>query len=156
MGVEIERKFLTRNDSWRTQVERSLPMRQGYLHRADNSAIRVRICGDQAHINIKKTQDGIQRLEFEFDIPLDDAEDLLEKVAMAPQIEKTRHELRFGDHLWEIDEFQGENAGLVVAEIELNDPDELFERPEWLGEEVSQDRRYFNSNLILHPFKSWQ
>jgi len=156
MGVEIERKFLTRNDSWRAKVERSLPMRQGYLHRANDSAIRVRICGDQAHINIKKTEDGIRRLEFEFDIPMHEAEELLEKVAMEPQIQKTRHEMRFGDHLWEIDEFHGDNAGLIVAEIELDDPDEPFERPEWLGEEVSQDRRYFNSNLILHPFNTWQ
>jgi len=156
MGVEIERKFLIRNDSWRSHVERSQPMRQGYLHRTGNSAIRVRVCGDRAHINIKKTEDGIQRLEYEFDIPLDDARELLERVAIANQIDKTRHEVRFADHLWEIDEFHGDNAGLIVAEIELKHPDEAFERPEWLGKEVSQDTRYFNSNLIMHPYNTWQ
>ena len=155
MGVEIERKFLTVNDGWRTQVERSLPMRQGYLHRAEDSAIRVRISGEQAHINIKKTEDGIRRLEYEYPIPMHDALEILERIALAQQVEKTRHEVRFGDHLWEIDEFHGDNAGLIVAEIELSDEDEAFERPDWVGEEVSQDRRYFNSHLAAHPFKTW-
>ena len=155
MGIEIERKFLLNNDSWRGQVERRLDIRQGYLHRADDSAIRVRVSGDKAHVNIKKTSDGIRRLEYEYDIPLVDALEMLEQVAIRPIIEKTRHEVRSGKHLWEIDEFHGDNAGLVVAEIELDAVDEPFERPGWLGEEVSHDRRYFNSNLILHPYNSW-
>ena len=156
MGIEIERKFLTCNEAWRSQVVRSLAIRQGYLHRADNAAIRVRITGDTAHINIKQTDDGIHRLEYEYDIPLDDAGEMLDRLTIAPMIEKTRHEVRVGRHLWEIDEFHGDNEGLIVAEIELANAEETFERPAWIGEEVSQDRRYFNSNLILHPFKDWQ
>ena len=155
MGVEIERKFLTASDAWRGQVERSLDIRQGYLHRDEDSAIRVRVSGDTAHVNIKKTSDGIHRLEYEYDIPLSDAIEMLEQVAIRPIIEKTRHEVRIGEHLWEIDEFHGDNAGLVVAEIELGSADEPFERPDWLAEEVSHDRRYFNSNLIVHPYNTW-
>lgn len=156
MGIEIERKFLTSDDTWRGLAERRLSIRQGYLHRDENSAIRVRICDDHAHVNIKKTEDGIHRLEYEYAIPLDDASEMLERVAMRPIIEKTRHEVRVGQHLWEIDEFHGDNAGLVVAEIELGSADEPFERPDWLDKEVSQDRRYFNSNLILHPYNTWR
>ena len=156
MGIEIERKFLTRSAAWRGQAVRSRQMRQGYIHREDNSAIRVRVCDGSAHINIKQTDDGIHRLEYEYDIPLDDAEEMLERLAIAPLIEKTRHEVKVGRHLWEIDEFHGDNQGLVVAEIELASADEPFERPAWLGAEVSDDRRYFNSNLILHPYKDWK
>jgi adenylate cyclase len=155
MGIEIERKFLLRNDDWREQVSRSLRMSQGYLQRDAHSAIRVRLCDGQAHLNIKHTDDGIQRLEYEYPIPADDAEALLHKVAIQPLIEKTRHHVRHAGHLWEIDEFHGDNAGLVVAEIELKRVDETFERPAWLGEEVSQDRRYFNSNLAVHPYTRW-
>jgi adenylate cyclase len=156
MGIEIERKFLTCSEAWRTQVVRSRQMRQGYLQRAENSAIRVRVCDGTAHINIKHTDDGIHRLEYEYAIPVEDAGEILEHLAIAPLIEKTRHEVKVGRHLWEIDEFQGANQGLVVAEIELAAADEAFERPDWVGEEVSEDRRYFNSNLILHPYKDWK
>ena len=155
MALEIERKFLLRDDSWRAQVQLSEPMRQGYLSRDEHSAIRVRITGEQAHINVKHSLDGIHRLEYEYDIPLDDADEMLDKVAQRPLIEKTRHEIKIGAHTWEIDEFFGDNAGLIVAEIELGDADEAFERPPWLGEEVSQDTRYFNSNLAVHPYKRW-
>ena len=156
MGIEIERKFLTCSEAWRARVVRSRQMRQGYLQRADNSAIRVRVCDGKAHINIKQTDDGIHRLEYEYDIPLHDAGEMLERLSIAPLIEKTRHEVKVGQHLWEIDEFHGDNQGLVVAEIELAAADEAFERPDWIGEEVSDDRRYFNSNLILHPYKDWK
>lgn len=155
MGIEIERKFLVRDDSWRSQVERSIEMRQGYLAKEAQRAIRVRIFGEQAHINIKSTDDGIHRHEFEYDIPLDDAHDLFEHVVQGPAVEKIRHELRIGGHLWEVDEFLGANAPLIVAEIELAHADEAFERPAWLGEEVSQDQRYYNSNLATHPFSQW-
>lgn len=155
MGIEIERKFLLRDDTWRGQVEQSTRMRQGYLQRDEGSAIRVRISGDFAHINIKHTEDGINRLEYEYGIPVADAQEILDRIAMPQQIEKTRHEIRIGKHLWEIDEFHGDNKGLIVAEIELTHMDEPFEKPTWLGEEVSQDRRYFNSNLIVNPYNSW-
>jgi len=156
MGIEIERKFLTCSEAWRAEVVRSRQMRQGYLQRTENSAIRVRVCDGKAHINIKQTDDGIHRLEYEYDIPLADAGEILDRLSIAPLIEKTRHEVKVGHHLWEIDEFHGDNQGLVVAEIELAAADEAFERPDWIGEEVSDDRRYFNSNLILHPYKDWR
>ena len=155
MGIEIERKFLLCNDDWREQVSSSHRMRQGYLQRSDQQAIRVRICDQQAHINIKHSEDGISRLEYEYPLPLADAQEMLERLALRPMIDKTRHEIRIGKHLWEIDEFHADNQGLIVAEIELDAPDEAFERPAWLGEEVSSDPRYFNSNLIVHPYSQW-
>jgi adenylate cyclase len=115
----------------------------------------VRIFGERAHLNVKATDDGIHRHEFEYEIPLEDARALFEHVVRGPVIEKIRHELHLGGHLWEIDEFLGDNAPLVVAEIELEHADEPFERPAWLGEEVSQDRRYYNSNLALKPYSQW-
>lgn len=155
MGQEIERKFLLRSAAWRDEVERSERIAQGYLARDDRRAVRVRLQGEQAHLNIKYSIDGIHRLEYEYPIPLADARELLERVALRPLIDKTRHLLRRGGHLWEIDEFHAENAGLVVAEIELGSADEEFERPDWLGTEVSEDARYYNSNLSLHPYTRW-
>lgn len=155
MASEIERKFLLRDDSWRDQVESAQRMAQGYLQRSADTAIRVRIAGGSAHLNIKKSLDGIHRLEYEYPIPLDDARELLAEVALPTPIDKTRHLVRLGGHTWEIDEFHGDNAGLVVAEIELNHADEPFARPDWLGEEVSTDTRYFNSSLSAHPYKDW-
>lgn len=155
MALEIERKFLLANDNWRAQVSRSEHMRQGYLQREAQSAIRVRIAGGKAHINVKHTEDGIHRLEYEYDIPIEDADEMLDRVALRPLIEKTRHYVEYRGHLWEIDEFHGDNAGLVVAEIELASADEAFERPSWIGSEVSQDARYYNSNLSRHPYSQW-
>lgn len=155
MALEIERKFLVTNSHWRDQIVASHPMQQGYLQRKTNAAIRIRISGTKAHINIKQTDDGIHRLEYEYDIPLNDAQEMLDKIAEHPLIEKIRHHVTVGKHLWEIDEFLGDNQGLVVAEIELASADEPFERPDWLGAEVSTDRRYFNSALIAHPYKDW-
>jgi adenylate cyclase len=155
MATEIERKFLLRNDSWRDQVTASQRMAQGYLQRSADTAIRVRIAGDSAHLNIKKSLDGIHRLEYEYPIPLTDARELLEHVALPTPIDKTRHLVPTGDHVWEIDEFHGDNRGLVVAEIELAHADEPFERPDWLGEEVSSDVRYYNSSLSERPYTRW-
>jgi len=155
MAQEIERKFLLKSDAWRDQVSSAQRMSQGYLQRGADSAIRVRIAGDRAWLNIKKSLDGIHRLEYEYAIPLDDATEMLERVALRPIIDKTRHLVRIGPHTWEIDEFHAENAGLVVAEIELDHADEAFDRPDWLGEEVSTDSRYFNSSLSEQPYNSW-
>ena len=155
MGKEIERKFLLQSDAWREEVRESTRLVQGYLSRGDRSAVRVRIKGQEAHLNVKHSLDGIHRLEYEYEIPLKDAEELLEHVSLKPLIDKTRHCVERGDHLWEIDEFYGDNAGLVVAEIELGDADEAFERPEWLGEDVSLDERYYNSNLSKVPYTQW-
>jgi adenylate cyclase len=156
LGYEIERKFLLRSDAWRAQVEGSERMTQGYLQRSSDTAIRVRVSGEQAHLNIKKSlDDGVHRLEFEYPIPLADAQQLLQHVALPTVIDKTRHRISLGAHTWEIDEFHGANAGLIVAEIELRHADEAFQRPDWLGEEVSTDRRYYNSALSEHPYSSW-
>lgn len=155
MAQEIERKFLLRSEAWRAEVERSERIAQGYLARDEHRAVRVRLRGEDAHLNIKHSIDGIHRLEYEYPIPLADARELLERVALRPLIDKTRHLLHRGGHLWEIDEFHAENAGLVVAEIELGSADEPFERPDWLGDEVSEDARYYNSNLSLHPYTQW-
>lgn len=155
MGTEIERKFLMRSDAWRDEVQDSVRLVQGYLARGDRSAIRVRIKGDAAHLNIKHTLDGINRLEYEYEIPIEDAQEILDQVALKPLIDKTRYHVVRGDHLWEIDEFYGDNAGLIVAEIELGRADETFERPDWLGEEVSLDQRYYNSNLSKLPYTQW-
>ena len=156
MAVEIERKFLLDSDGWRDQVEKSLRLCQGYLSHDALSSVRVRIYDDHADINVKSTRDGIHRLEYEYPIPMTDARELLDKVAHRPLIEKTRHILHLHGHCWEIDEFWGENAGLIVAEIELGSVDEVFFRPSWLGKEISTDARYYNSNLSKLPYRYWK
>jgi adenylate cyclase len=155
MGKEIERKFLLRSDDWREEVNGSERLVQGYLSRGEHSAVRVRIAGDRAELNIKHTLDGINRLEFEYQIPVDDAREILEHVALRPLIDKIRFHVVHGNHLWEIDEFYAENTGLVIAEIELEDAGEEFDRPNWLGEEVSDDKRYYNSSLSRRPYSEW-
>jgi adenylate cyclase len=156
MATEIEHKFLIRDDRWRQQIERSARMRQGYLMSDARCSVRVRVADGQGFLNIKSGTLGIQRSEYEYPIPLADAEELLDTLCEKPLVEKTRHFVRFAGHLWEIDEFVGENAGLIVAEIELRTPDEPFERPAWIGEDVSHDIRYYNSQLARHPYNSWR
>lgn len=152
MGVEIERKFLLAGEDWRGAVERSVRMRQGYLG-GDRCSVRVRIEGDAARLNIKSKTLGVQRLEFEYPLPLADAEELL--AHFCPQrVEKTRHYVRACGRLWEIDEFAGDNAGLVIAEIELAHAGETFERPPWLGREVTDDPRYYNTELARVPWRT--
>jgi adenylate cyclase len=131
-------------------------MRQGYLSDGMSRSIRVRLEGDRAAINIKSSRDGVQRLEFEYPVPVEDAVAMLDHVALKPLIEKTRYEVPVGEHLWEVDVFEGENSGLVVAEVELGSVDEAFERPEWAGEEVSHDHRYYNVSLRENPYKNWK
>jgi adenylate cyclase len=156
MAVEIERKFLLVSEGWRDRIEKTLEMQQGYLSRDAQSSVRVRICGEQADINIKSTWDGIYRLEYEYPIPMEDALELMKHVAHRPLIEKRRHIVYVGRHCWEIDEFAGENEGLIVAEVELGAVDEPYECPDWLGREVSADARYYNSNLSKLPYKYWK
>jgi len=155
MGLEIERKFLVQNDSWRDQVSRQVSIKQGYLTNEQRLVTRVRIAEDQALLTLKGATDGIRRSEFEYEIPVADGEALLASLSNGSVIEKTRFFIETGTHLWEIDIFEGDNAGLVVAEIELSDEDEHFDKPNWLGEEISTDARYFNANLIRHPYISW-
>ncbi|HNR35371.1 MAG TPA: CYTH domain-containing protein [Candidatus Hydrogenedentes bacterium] len=155
MGIEIERKFLVRDESWRNEADAGIVCVQGYLCVGPPVAVRVRIMGVSANINIKKSTLIIQRDEFEYPIPLDDAKELLAGLCDGYPVEKTRYRLPYGGYTWEIDEFAGVNAGLVVAEIELPREDAPFERPPWLGAEVSADPRYLNSSLSRHPFTHW-
>lgn len=155
MATEIERKFLLNDESWRAEIKRSLHMRQGYLANNGTSSVRVRISDDKAWLNIKSATLGISRSEFEYAIPVSDAEQLLDTLVDGPLIEKIRHHVEYGSHLWEIDEFSGDNAGLIVAEIELNSTTETFAMPPWAGQEVSNDTRYYNVCLVSHPYKDW-
>lgn len=155
MATEIEYKFLICNERWRSQVDRSVRMRQGYLTSDTRCSVRVRVADNQGFLNIKSGTLGIQRSEYEYSIPLAEAEEILDTLCERPLLEKIRHYVRFGEHLWEIDEFAGDNAGLIVAEVELDHPDEPFARPDWLGEDVSHDIRYYNSQLARHPYRTW-
>jgi adenylate cyclase len=155
MAQEIERKFLLRGDGWRARVTGSLPMKQGYLASHQACSVRVRIAGGQAFLNLKSATLGVERYEYEYEIPVTDAEEILHTLCERPFIDKVRHHVPYAGHLWEVDEFEGENAGLVVAEIELGHPDEPFARPEWLGAEVSHDPRYYNVCLLKHPYSRW-
>lgn len=155
MGTEIERKFLVKNDLWRGQAEGAIPLCQGYLARSPDATVRVRIAGKDAWLTVKGRNEGCTRAEFEYAIPLAEAREILDRVALHPCIEKTRYLVRCGGHLWEVDLFAGENEGLIIAEIELGSEQEPFERPEWVGEEVTGDPRYYNSNLIDHPYLRW-
>jgi adenylate cyclase len=155
MPVEIERKFLVVDDAWRRDVSRSERMAQGYLAGPPaRCSVRVRIAGDAAHLNIKSVTLGIERDEYEYAIPLLDAERLLATLA-GNRVEKLRHYVEVDRHLFEIDEFLGDNAGLIVAEVELAHADEEFPRPLWLGREVSNLARYYNLNLATHPYSRW-
>ena len=161
MGIEIERKFLVTSDAWRGTAHRVVPMAQGYLNAAtaldsgaQRASVRVRLQDDVAFLNIKSREVGLRRQEFEYPLPVDDARALLE-LCVGGRIEKRRHLVRHGAHLWEIDEFDGDNAGLVVAEIELADEHEAFERPDWLGDEVTHLQRYYNLALADRPYREW-
>ena len=155
MASEIERKFLVASDAWKNSVSRSVRYRQGYLGRAEASSVRVRVSDRDAYLNIKSATLGIERLEYEYPIPLADAHEMLDRLCHKPLIEKTRHWVEHAGHCWEIDVFEGDNAGLVVAEIELQAPDEPFELPAWAGAEVSHEPRYYNVCLVEHPYSAW-
>lgn len=155
MAYEIERKFLVNSDDWRSQVRNTLPIQQAYLSNTDKASIRIRSAGDRAFISTKTMTRDIRRHEFEYEIPLHDAEFMLQHMCQGIAIIKTRHLVDVGDHVWEIDEFHAENQGLIVAEIELNHEDQPFLRPSWLGDEVSSDVRYFNMALVSHPYTRW-
>ena len=155
MGTEVERKFLVTSDAWRAGVRDALRMRQGYLPGIETASVRVRIAGERAWLNIKSATLDVSRREYEVPIPLADAEEIIDLLCERPLIEKTRHHVPHGRHVWEVDVFEGENAGLVVAEIELGAADERFEHPSWLGAEVTDEIRYYNLALASHPFARW-
>lgn len=154
MGIEIERKFLLAGDAWRG-LGQAVLLRQGYLSSARERVVRVRIEGEQAMLTIKGANVGASRGEWEYPIPLADAVELLDGLCEQPLIEKYRHRIEHAGMVWEVDEFLGANAGLIVAEIELASEDQPFEKPEWIGADVSGDARYYNANLIRHPFSQW-
>jgi adenylate cyclase len=155
MALEIERKYLVINDSWRKRIESQAHIMQGYLANNDKSAVRVRVKGDAAYLTIKGATAGISRTEYEYRIPVADAEAMLRELAVFPPIDKVRYRVRSGGHVWDLDLFAGENEGLVIAEVELGAEDEAFELPDWAGDEVSDDPRYYNVNLARSPFKRW-
>ncbi len=155
MALEIERKFLVRDDGWREAAGPGIPMRQGYLAGDGRCSVRVRIEGGEARLNIKSATLGVRRTEYEYPIPVADAEEMLRQLCAHPPLEKTRYHVDYGGHRWDIDVFHGENEGLVVAELELASEDEPFQRPPWLGEEVSHDPRYYNVRLVEHPYRRW-
>ena len=154
MGVEIERKFLVSSDAWRALGEPTL-LRQGYLCADPERTVRVRIEGEQGVLTIKSKNEGASRGEWEYPIPLAEAEELLDGLCERPLVEKYRRRIDFKGFTWEVDEFLGENAGLVVAEIELPAEDAAFDLPDWIGKEVTGERRYYNSSLIRLPFSKW-
>ena len=156
MALEVEHKFLVTNDEWRRHVDYSEMFKQGYLSSQPTCSIRVRICEQRAWLNIKSATIGTYRHEYEYEIPVADAGEILLHLCSRPLVEKTRHYVRHGNELWEIDEFEGANRGLIVAEIELDNIGQPFERPAWLGKEVTEDLRYYNNNLALHPYNEWR
>ena len=154
MGTEIERKFLVRAESWRAAAADSRRLRQGYVAVDGQTTVRVRTDGEEAWLTVKGPQAGLARAEFEYRIPREDAEAML-GLCRGRLVEKVRHHVPVGGHVWEVDEFSGPNAGLIVAEIELDRADEPFQTPEWVGDEVSGDPRYLNAQLSVRPYGSW-
>ncbi|MGO1068323.1 CYTH domain-containing protein [Lysobacter sp. CA199] len=161
MGIEIERKFLVAGETWREAAHKIVPMAQGYLNdlaAMDNGAmkasVRVRIAGEEAFLNLKSRELGHTRQEFDYPIPVEDARDLL-ALCVGGLVDKRRHYVEHEGHLWEVDEFLGDNAGLVVAEIELESADAAFAKPAWAGAEVTESVRYYNLALSTRPFSQW-
>ena len=153
MPTEIERKFLVTGTRWRQAA--GVRFSQGYLNRDKERTVRIRLSGGKAHLTIKGISRGAARLEFEYEVPPADAEQLM-NLCEGPIIEKMRYTLEYRGFTWEIDEFLGENAGLVIAEIELQSEGQEFERPPWLGREVTEDPRFYNANLVANPYCKWR
>ena len=154
MALEIERKYLIDLGKIGT-LENGIRIKQGYLSTDKNAVVRVRVKNDKAYLTIKGANNGISRLEFEYEIPFDEANEMLDNLCKKPVIDKTRYIIKHDIHIWEIDVFYGDNEGLVVAEVELKDENEKINLPSWIKEEVTSDNRYFNSNLMKYPYKDW-
>ena len=153
MGTEIERKFLVREGAWREAGVETY--RQGYLSTVKERTVRVRTINGKGYLTVKGITVGASRLEFEYEIPVADAGELLDNLCEKPLIEKQRYKLDHGGLTWEIDVFFGDNEGLIVAEVELQSEDQVFERPDWVADEVTSDPRYYNANLISNPYSNW-
>jgi CYTH domain-containing protein len=154
MGIEIERKFLLKDDSWRSSAK-GTKYRQGYLNSARERIVRVRTIDDKGFLTVKGMTKGAARIEYEYEIPTFEATAMLDDLCEKPLIEKNRYKIEYKGFIWEVDEFFGANQGLIVAEVELESEDQDYEKPIWIGEEVTGDPKYFNSNLIQHPFTNW-
>lgn len=155
MAVEIERKFLVKNSEWQKKAE-GKKYKQGYFPTAGRAiTLRVRTCEKKAFLTIKGEPKGFSRIEFEYEIPVKDADIMLDTLCIKPLIEKTRYLVKINDRLWEIDVFHGENEGLIIAEIELESVSQQIDFPEWLGKEVTGDIKYYNSTLVRYPFSKW-
>lgn len=156
MALEIERKFLVKGDEWRALGTGTI-YRQGYIATVNKeTTVRVRITGEQGYLTIKGKTQGATRAEFEYPISMEDALVMLETMCARPLIEKTRYKIKQGDLIWEVDEFIGDNQGLIIAEVELQEENQAVDLPEWIGQEVTGDLRYYNVNLVHHPFKDWK
>ncbi|VAW93548.1 hypothetical protein MNBD_GAMMA22-777 [hydrothermal vent metagenome] len=155
MALEIERKYLLKNDSWRSLCCEGKKYIQGYLIGSDLASVRIRLEGDNAFLNIKSMSLGIVRSEYEYVLPNDDAVEMLENLCVKPLISKTRYIVIYQNKKWEIDVFEGDNSGLIVAEIELQSESEKFGIPDFIDKEVSDDPRYYNVNLVEHPYSQW-
>jgi CYTH domain-containing protein len=154
VSKEIERKFLVIGEDWRA-LARGTRYRQGYLSTVKERTVRVRTIDDAGFLTVKGLTVGATRVEYEYEIPAAEADEMLDTLCEQPIIEKNRYKIPFGGLTWEVDEFLGINAGLTVAEVELESEEQSFTKPDWIGEEVSDDPRYFNSNLIARPFSTW-
>ncbi len=154
MATEIERKFLVKNSAWKKGAKGTL-YRQGYLSTDPERTVRVRLEGETGKLTIKGKTEGISRAEYEYAIPAGEAGEMLDSLCLSPLIEKTRYRLVYAERTWEVDEFHGDNAGLIVAEVELESEKAPLLLPEWVGQEVSDDPRYFNASLVSHPFSKW-
>jgi len=155
MAIEIERKFLVKNDEYKSGAKGTY-YRQGYISIDNRRVVRIRIAGKQAFLTFKSLISERSRSEYEYKIQVHDAFELLDKLCLKPIIEKIRYEINYDGDCWIVDEFLGENAGLIVAEIELEGEDQKFSKPSWLGKEVSADPRYLNANLVINPYRNWQ
>lgn len=156
MANEIERKFLVKRESWTPPAEGGVNYRQGYLSVEPARTVRVRIAGDNAFITVKGITSGIERMEFEYPIPVRDAGTMLDVLCVRPLVEKVRYRVPFAERVWEVDDFLGDNEGLLLAEVELPDRGAAVTLPAWIGKEVSGDPRYFNSNLAANPYSRWK
>jgi CYTH domain-containing protein len=154
MATEIERKFLVKGEQWRSLATGTV-YRQGYLSTKKGCTVRVRLVGDRGYLTIKGLSQGISRAEYEYPIPAKDAQEMLDNLCEPPLIEKTRYKIEIAGLIWEVDEFAGENQGLIVAEVELPDENQTIELPDWIDQEVSDDSRYYNVNLAQHPYSQW-
>lgn len=155
MGKEIERKYLVTSKEWK-ELAKGTSYRQGYLSTVKERTVRVRTINDKGFLTIKGITVGASRAEFEYEIPAAEANAMLNDLCEKPLIEKNRYKIDYAGLTWEVDEFFGDNDGLVVAEVELTSEDQKIELPGWVGEEVTSDPRYFNSNLTKNPFKNWK